>query len=573
MVYLILAVQAVRAYARDRQPSRWWLAVSFGVLGLITAVALIIPETDSGDRATFVRRILVALLVVVPYALFRFTATFSAPRRVTRVVAPAVTAGLAVWIFFEPTIPVRGEPITGSFRVYVLVLVAQWVGLSVIAVASLWRRRDGQALVARRRMEMMAAGAALFAIALIIAGAGSGSATAAVTWQQLLLQILTLVAGPLFLVGFAPPSWIVDILRRPEIERQRQTHVGLAGAESREQIFALVLPRAVETVGGSAAVIMDEEGEVITSVGSVEEIEGLAEVPSHSQAAIEAPLRGGRLVVRVGPAAPFFGDRERQMLNSLAAIAEIALGRAELVEHEREARRQVEAANAALRDFVAAASHDLRTPLTVIRGFAEMLDDHWDQLSEPDKRTYFDSIVRQTDHLNRMVEDLLTVSRIDAQAVAPRIEVMSVASVAAEIVATMPDDRRMHVRLGISADADVVADPEHVRRMIGNYLENAFNYGAPPIEVRASRSGDWVEVRVVDHGPGVPEQFRSRLFERFARADKRQSKSLQGTGLGLTIVQGLARACGGDAWFEPSPAGATFALRLPAAAITDRKAG
>lgn len=573
MVYLVLAVQAVRGYLRDRRSSRWWLAVSFGVLGLITAVALIIPESDTGAGATFARRILVALLVVVPYALYRFTGTFSAPRPMIHAVAAFVTVGLAVWIFFEPKIPVRSEPISGSFRVYVLVLVAQWVGLSVIAVASLWRQRTGQALVARRRMEMMAAGAALFAIALVIAGAGSGSADRTTTWTQLALQILTLTAGPLFLIGFAPPSWVVDILRRPEMERQRQTHVGLAGAVTRDQIIALVLPRAVETVGGSAAVIVDESGTVVASTGPAHQIDGLDAAPSGSPGAIDAPIGGGRLVVRVGPAAPFFGDGERRMLTSLAAIAEIAMQRTELIEHEREARRQVESAHAALRDFVAAASHDLRTPLTVIRGFSEMLGEHWDQLSESDKRTYFDSIVRQTDHLNRIVEDLLTVSRIDAQAVAPRGEVMAVAPAVDDIVAALPQQQGAHVRVRIPADLTVVADPEHVRRMIGNYLENAFNYGAPPIEVRATGSDDWVEIRVVDSGPGVPQQFQARLFERFARADKRQSKSTQGTGLGLTIVQGLARAGGGDAWFEPSPDGATFAIRLPTVAGAERKAG
>jgi signal transduction histidine kinase len=109
-------------------------------------------------------------------------------------------------------------------------------------------------------------------------------------------------------------------------------------------------------------------------------------------------------------------------------------------------------------------------------------------------------------------------------------------------------------------------DEEHLQRMVTNYLVNSLRYGAPPVTVRACRVGADVEVRVLDRGLGVPEEFRARVFDKFARGDKRLSRDNQGTGLGLAIVRGLARAAGGDAWYEPNePSGASFGLRLPAA--------
>lgn len=106
------------------------------------------------------------------------------------------------------------------------------------------------------------------------------------------------------------------------------------------------------------------------------------------------------------------------------------------------------------------------------------------------------------------------------------------------------------------------ADRHHVQHIVTNFVANALKYGRPPVRITARERDGWVEVLVTDQGPGVPPHFVPRLFEKFAQAQS----SKGGTGLGLSIVRGLARAQGGEAWYEPAePHGASFGLRLPKA--------
>jgi signal transduction histidine kinase len=120
------------------------------------------------------------------------------------------------------------------------------------------------------------------------------------------------------------------------------------------------------------------------------------------------------------------------------------------------------------------------------------------------------------------------------------------------------------VTVSCSPDLIVRVDPQDLGRILDNYLQNAFKYGEPPVRIEAARVGDLVEVRFLDHGPGVPPQFVPRLFGRFARADTPATKSQKGTGLGLSIVRGLAEANGGSARYEPGvPDGSCFVVELP----------
>jgi len=223
------------------------------------------------------------------------------------------------------------------------------------------------------------------------------------------------------------------------------------------------------------------------------------------------------------------------------------------------------AVNASLRDFVAVAAHDLRAPLTSVLGYAGLLRERWDQLGDAARREFIEGIQRSGRHLERLVDDLLTISRIEAGALhthAEAMELRAVIDLAIESAA-----RNTPVELEVGPDLVVLADPDHVRRVLVNYVSNAVKYGAPPVELRAEAVDGWIDVHVSDHGEGVPEEFVPRLFDRFARAEEVRAKGLEGTGLGLAIVRGLARANGGDAWYERHGTdGACFVLRMPRSA-------
>ena len=215
-----------------------------------------------------------------------------------------------------------------------------------------------------------------------------------------------------------------------------------------------------------------------------------------------------------------------------------------------------------LRDFVSIASHELRTPATSIAGFATTLIDHYDELSEDERRRSLEVINRQARRLVALASDLLELARIEdgsLQSFPRMVSLRACVDAAVESVG-VPEVEIV--------DCDGVAlfvDDEHLVRILVNYLSNATKYGAPPITVRARRAGRFMEVVVSDAGDGVPPDFRPRLFERFARASSGSGDKVGGTGLGLALVAALAAINGGSAWYRPNePKGSQFGVSLPA---------
>jgi signal transduction histidine kinase len=263
-----------------------------------------------------------------------------------------------------------------------------------------------------------------------------------------------------------------------------------------------------------------------------------------------------------------------QILQALIAVVAVAVmitaaAIEERARAETEARDSVsllEAAEEVQAKFLSMATHEMSTPLAVASGYAHLLLENWDEVPDAERQQAVGRIAEQTRRLSQLVEDLLATSRIDSDQLLVRSRVLHLNQLVANVLEDF-DDR------SVAVDAPtpllVVADRDHVEQMLVNYLTNAFKYGAPPYRVSLSRRDGVAEVRVRDAGAGVPADFLPRLFERFARGEAAVEQGVGGTGLGLSIVRELARAQGGDAWYEQSnPAGATFCLSLPLAAAT-----
>lgn len=231
------------------------------------------------------------------------------------------------------------------------------------------------------------------------------------------------------------------------------------------------------------------------------------------------------------------------------------------VTQQKAAEQDLRRMNEAMEAFVATASHDLRTPLASILGFARILLERGGELEEQQRQDFSAAILRGGEQASRLVDDLLTLSKIQAQAIEVRTSRISVMEAAAEAArdAGVPD-----VQLSIDPKLNVTADADHLRRILVNYLSNARDHGAPPVGFSAESASEWtVEIRVCDAGDGVPESFRERLFTPFARVGK--ARGVAGTGLGLAIVKGLAEASGGAVFYENSEGRSCFGVRLPAA--------
>lgn len=224
--------------------------------------------------------------------------------------------------------------------------------------------------------------------------------------------------------------------------------------------------------------------------------------------------------------------------------------------------RNLESANRVSREFVTIAAHDLRGPLSAILGFAAILRDSWATLTDERRLEFIEIIHSQGAHLDRLVTDLLTVSSLDSGIVNARLEDVRIADVLREIIRGIGPEAAEIVLSVRDGDTRALVDVHHLDRMLRNLVSNAAKYGRPPIEISCEVSGGWVELRVVDHGDGVPPDFLQQLFEKFARAEDPKVRGIDGTGLGLSIVRGLARLNGGEAFYEPYPTGACFGVRL-----------
>jgi signal transduction histidine kinase len=237
------------------------------------------------------------------------------------------------------------------------------------------------------------------------------------------------------------------------------------------------------------------------------------------------------------------------------------------VTSRRQVERDLEAALERQNLVVAVAAHELNNPLAAVNVLVHVLHDRLAALAEEQKAEIIDRIADRMTRVQALVRKLLTASIIDTRGVRADLERVQVLQSMIERLGEF-DERSQDVHLSCDPGLVALVDRDEFSEMLANYLENAFAYGDPPIGVFASRRGDWIEIRVCDRGPGVPEAFVPRLFERFSREPGVEQRT-EGTGLGLWIVHNLMRANGGDAWYEPgADRGACFCLRLKRAPAT-----
>jgi len=260
-----------------------------------------------------------------------------------------------------------------------------------------------------------------------------------------------------------------------------------------------------------------------------------------------------------------FNEGDLSLLKSLAAPAALILEHFTRFEEAKATSEKMTELAQLKSDFVSVTSHELRTPLTSIIGSLATLARPELAPTDPGAQQLLASAQRQADRLKRLIEDLLTASRLDNRALPLRPQSIELADFIQDAVRSLPAADEF-VSLDLSTGIPILhADPDHVRRIVVNLVENAMKYApGSKIEVIAKASGKEVWVSVVDHGPGVPYELHDHIFDRFTQVGDHATRVKGGTGLGLSIVRGLAEAMGGRVWYEPTiGGGATFSLALP----------
>ncbi len=360
-----------------------------------------------------------------------------------------------------------------------------------------------------------------------------------------------------------------------------------------EAVLDVILNSAtslLEAEGGSI-MLADEDGAVLRSVcvrgnefavGAVVAVdEGIAgRVASSWEAVLVTGQMGGRkksvdtamcvpLIHRSallgvlninGTTGRRFTEYDLRALSLFAEQADSAIANARLYEVERLHVAELVEGEIRKTEFLAAVSHDLRTPLTSLIGCTKMLQRA--ELSEHHRVELAAMVDRQAIRLNRMIEDLLTAARLEAEA-PPPLQPVDLAMLLSELVEEFRVTGQAAVLTLAASPAVVQGRPDMLRRVFTNVVDNAFKYGGGAVTVEVLDAGsdtDALDVVVTDDGPGIPPEDRERVFERFCRLDK--SRQMPGIGLGLSIVQGLVVGCGGRVWADAPASGTGTAMTV-----------
>ncbi|NEE08192.1 sensor histidine kinase KdpD [Streptomyces sp. SID7499] len=320
-----------------------------------------------------------------------------------------------------------------------------------------------------------------------------------------------------------------------------------------------LLERVRETFGMESAALLERAGDVEpwTCAGRV----GRGRpVERPDQADVDIPVGDHMALALTGRVLP---AEDRRVLAAFAAQAAVVLDRSRLQEEADRARTLAEG-NRIRTALLAAVSHDLRTPLAGIKAAVTSLRSEDVEWSEEDRAELLEGIEEGADRLDHLVGNLLDMSRLQTGTVTPLIREIDLDEVVPMALGGVPEGS---AGLDVPETLPMVAvDPGLLERAVANLVENAVKYSPPgaPVLVAASALADRVEVRVVDRGPGVPDEAKERIFEPFQRHGDAPRGA--GVGLGLAVARGFAEAMGGSLNAEDTPGGGlTMVLTLRAA--------
>lgn len=425
---------------------------------------------------------------------------------------------------------------------------------------------------------------------------------------------LTLAFGSAFLIAVGLSIWLARSLTKPlsdmataarqlaggnysvRIQTSSRDEVGLLAAtlnhmtdelrskieelsEDRAQLLAM-LTSMVEGV-----MVLDYKGRILQVNPALERMFGVTRAETRGRPSLEVfghselnALVSSVLATRTGQKDEIILTPSGRCLDVEASVAggeQDNEACAVLVFHDITELRRLENIR---KDFVANVSHELRTPLTSIKGYVEALLDGGKDNPETSVR-FLEIILKQSDRLNLILEDLLQLSKIESGQLQFKKEPLHIGSVIERTIAMikpLAEKKQHRLRSQVAADLPLISgDEERLVQVLANLLDNAIKYTPEggqitvtarrisPSRTEAPRTS--IELAVTDTGIGIPEQDRPRVFERFYRVDKARSRELGGTGLGLAIVRHIVEGHGGQVWVEGNmPTGSRFVVRLPA---------
>jgi len=543
--FVALGLAIAYRWYRERGRAQGKLTIA---LVALAAVALLgrLPQS------LLLALVLVVALMVSAYFVLLFRDEFlPLSRRAHWTAGVVFAAGIVDGVLLVTVLQNASAPVvTAVGFLYVLA----WALLIGEPVVRFWLASNTLPAVQKTRMRFLSFGFGMLIVILfvdVLGGSALRSPTAIV-----ITQLFALATVPLIYVSFAPPSLVRRMWRMGEENAVRAAMQDLLiFSPTRKDIAERAVFWAVRLLGGTGGYVLDAGGNVIA--GERKESAGpVVRAPLHM------PEGEGTLAVVAGTFTPVFGTDEITQLRAYANSVSAGLQRVSVTE-------RMAAIEKNKTQFLNLASHELRGPVTVIRGYVSMLEAGMlGHLNERGRKAA-DVMSSKVSEMNELIEDMIEAARLEEGGVTLRAvdtDLRDIARDATEAVAPLVDanhsldldvpDRRVRVRV----------DPDRTRTIIANLLSNAIKYspGGGEVTCQVRSRGGIARVVVTDEGLGIAREDLATLFTRFGRVITPQTEHLKGTGLGLFLARQLARLQGGDITVASVEGkGSTFTLQLP----------
>jgi len=466
----------------------------------------------------------------------------------------------------------RASPLVMSAAAFVL--ITAWAIFTGEPIIRFWLASNSLPAVQKARMRFLSFGFAVL-IAILFVDVLGGSALQSPT-ALIITQLLALAVVPLIFVSLAPPALLRRIWRMGEENELRPAMQELLIFSANHQDLAdRAVFWAVRLLGATAGFIADANGNVIASVGieadlPVASIYGQGD---ESHQVVRAPLHlgeegEGTLAVVGGRFTPLFGTDEISQLRAYANSVSAGLQRVRVTERMAAIEKNKS-------QFLNLASHELRGPVTVIRGYVSMLEGGLLGGLNERGRKAAGVMAAKVSEMNELIEEMIEAARLEEGGLTLRpvdADLREIARSAAATVAPLADSHHRVVLDLPERRVRVKLDPDRTRTIIANLLSNAIKYspdgGEITCQVRAR--GGVARVAVTDQGLGIARDDLPILFTRFGRVITPQTEHLKGTGLGLFLGRQLAQLQGGDITVASVEGeGSTFTLQLPVAGAAE----
>ncbi len=585
-IWVVLGVLSLaRAVGRRTRTDRD-IAVFFGAIALVTIegrIAQVQPLPAQVGVATLI------VLMALPYVSVRLADRFAGvPTWIRRASDVGFLLAIAVAVVAGTT------RVTGTLYLVLYFVTAS--GFSALRFTAAGARSHG---VARRRMQLIASGSYFLALAILLAGLGVVEPTV-VDVTGMLTQLSALASAISFALGLVPPTALKQYWQLTEM-RGFLSRASVLPRSTMNEIVDDVSALAARSLGARATIglwdesrgalrFRDPHGALPAEMGPSDFLAWRAfstglpiyvpdvaavnpENAERYRAAgvgpvLLAPISAGdhRLgVIEVYAARePIFAEDDLAFVELVAQQAAVLLESRQLIDDAARVRAQEEATRLK-EDFVSAAAHDLKTPLTTIVAQAQLLERRAEREGRTAELTGLRRLLRETSQLARLVEELLDASRLDRGAFTLHEEDCDIAEVAREIATR---ERSGAERIDVDIDGPILtrSDPFRVGQVIENLVENALKYSPPGsgVRIRVWQSDGEARIEVTDHGIGIPAEDLPYVFERFRRGSNVDHRRAPGIGLGLYICRGIVEQHAGRIWVESAPGrGTTFHVALP----------